>query len=606
MLLPQEPVPQGWQARLLVLAAVLFLAFGLLATRLYQMQVIEAEFHRRQARANTIVVEREPAPRGRFFDARGRLVASTRPTFELYAIPAEMQRRTASVERIATELKLAPAALRRRVEQRMREAPLEPLTLVRNLSQVQLPRAARLAQELPGVFVGAQGQRRYNYGTTAAHVLGHMGEISAEELRRLRREGYSGRDMIGKDGLDRTYDALLRGRKGVRNLHVDAIGRTVSEEEVQRPVPGLDLHLNLDVELQKQAEKSLQATLDALRVKNGEMSSGAVVAMDPRNGRVLAMASLPQFDPRPFARGILPEEYRALLAAPGDPLVDRAAHAAFSPGSTFKPLSAGAALQERQAYPDSVFYCGGSYKGANCFVTSGHGSISMREAIAQSCDVVFYMLADHMGIRTLDKYLERYGLGKRTGIDLPGEEPGLLPTPEWKRRALEDEWYGGDTINMGIGQGFLLVTPLQMAVAVSAIANGGEVLRPRVAEYARNRKGKVVWRNPRQVVSRLKVEPGLLQAVREGMRGAVTHGTATAANSSFAPVAGKTGTVESFPSVYNPTGRNHVWFECFAPVNKPEITVVVFLEKSGGYGGEHAAPIARAVLDHYFRSRGRS
>lgn len=600
MLLFTEPIPRAWQFRIVVLAILGLLGFGFLATRLYTMQVVETEHHERLARYNTVVVERVTAPRGRMYDAKGRLVVSSQPMFELYVIPAETPRRHATVQRLARELGLQAGPLLKKIEDRMRKAPLEPLTLARNLTQAQLSRAAALAEELPGVFVGVHGQRKYPHGKAAAHVFGHMGEINADELRELRREGYSGRDMIGKDGLDRTYDRMLRGRKGLRHLYVDATGKTVGEVEERKPVAGLDLHLTLDMSLQLEAEKALQETLDGLRYKNGEQSSGAVVAMNPRTGAVLAMASLPQYDPRPFARGIKPEEYRALLAAPGDPLVDRAAHAAFSPGSTFKPLSASAALQEGLVWADSVFHCAGSYKGANCFVTSGHGAISLRESIAQSCDVVYYMLADRMGIRKLNKYLSAFGLGKATGIDLPGEETGLLPTPEWKKKYLEDEWYGGDTINLGIGQGFLLVTPLQMATAISAIANRGDVPRPHLVDYATNHKGVVVWRNSTKPVRKLPVDPKLYQAVVEGMRGAVTHGTGTAADTPYAKAGGKTGTVESFPSVYNPTGRNHVWFECFAPVDKPEITVVVFLEKSGGYGGQYAAPIARRVLDHYF------
>ena len=572
------------------------LLFTLLGARLYDLQVQQGERYLRKAQENTIVVEAKPAPRGRILDRRGEIMVSNAPQFELVVIPSEMRHRAETIKMLSPILDETVEHLTKKISQ---AAPHGPLVLQRDLKLKTLAQATELSEKRSGVQVRAGAIRRFKYGKMGAHLLGYVNEINSVELRTRRHLGYAMGDPIGKSGLEKQYDEILRGHKGADQVHIDVLGRTVSQYELRPPTPGPDLYLNLDAQLQLTAERALGETLARLEKQNGERSGGTVVVMDVKTGAVRALASLPQYDPRPFARGIKAKEYAGLLNDPGFPLVNRMIHSAFSPGSTFKLITATAALQAGLATPTSHFYCGGSFGPANCFVRSGHGGISFDDSMAHSCDVVFYKLGFEMGIRHLRKYCALYGLGTPTGIDLPNETGGLLPSPEWKQEVWEDRWYDGDTINMSIGQGFLLVSPLQMAVVTAAVANGGYVVTPTLAKQAIARNGAVKFR-PDPKKTKIDVKPEFLASVRQGMRGAVTHGTSTATNLPQVQIAGKTGTVENSPSIHNKYGRNHVWFVSFAPYQNPEVTVVVFLEKSHGYGGSLAAPIARQCYEHMY------
>ncbi len=571
------------------------LALTVLGARLYQLQVVEgAEFSRR-ADNNTVVTEPVPAPRGRILDRAGRLLVGNSPQFELVAVPAEMKNRKEAVPALARLLGEKPAEVESKLS---KAAPLVPLVLRRGLRDADLTAATEVTEKFPGVAIRAGAIRRYRT-RLASHLLGYVGEITAEELRVRRSRGYALGDSIGKVGLEKQYDEALRGHKGASQVHVDVLGRTVTSHELRPSTPGADLYLNLDMDLQAVAETSLGETLAELWEKNGERSGGAVVVMEAQTGDIRALASLPQYDPRPFSRGIRTREYQALLDDRGFPLVNRISDSSFSPGSTFKMITASAALEGGYCQPYSTFYCGGSFGEANCFVTSGHGTIGFEDSMAHSCDVVYYQLGHRMGVDKLRRYCAAFGLGRPTGIDLPGETEGLLPSPAWKQKEWQDQWYDGDTVNMSIGQGFLLVSPLQMAVVTAAVANGGSVVEPRLARKLVERNGAVT-KPAIAKPGKVPVKPEFLAAVRRGMRGAVTHGTGVAADSPYVQVAGKTGTVENSPSVHNRHGRNHVWFVSFAPYEKPDYVCVVFLEKSHGYGGGLAAPIARKVYDHLY------
>jgi penicillin-binding protein 2 len=571
------------------------LLLTILGARLYELQVVRGKFYAQKAQDNSVVFELIPAPRGRILDRNGQLLVSNAPQFELVVVPAEMKERAQTVRQLATLLEEKPQVVADRIDQ---AAPLLPLVLRRDLTLPALTTATAIVEQRPGVSVRAGAIRRYHH-RLASHLFGYVAEITAEELRDRASLGYAMGDPVGKVGLEQQYDQELRGQKGVQQVHIDVLGRTVSSLEVRPPMPGPDLYLNLDVELQAVAEKALDETLRQLWAQNGERSGGTVVVMGAKTGEVRALASLPQYDPRPFSRGIKSKEYQALLDDSGFPLVNRMVHSAFSPGSTFKMITASAALQGGYCHPHSQFYCGGSFGEANCFVTSGHGTISFEDSMAHSCDVVYYQLGHQLGIERLRKFCTAFGLGQPTGVDLPAETEGLLPSPQWKLREWQDRWYDGDTVNLSIGQGFLLVSPLQMAVVTAAVANGGTVVEPRLARKFVARNGLVRKPEPGRQ-RKVPVSPELLAAVRRGMRGAVSHGTGVAADSPYVRVAGKTGTVENSPSIHNRHGRNHVWFVSFAPYEDPEFVCVVFLEKSHGYGGGLAAPIARKVYDHLY------
>jgi penicillin-binding protein 2 len=572
------------------------LLITLLGARLYDLQFLNGEQYLQKAHMNTVVVEKRAATRGRIIDRHGEILVSNAPQFELVVTPGEMKQKAETLKLLSGLLDESVAELDKKIQL---ASPHAPLVLRRDLTLGALAQATDIAERRPGVSVRAGAIRRFKYGKMASHLLGYVGEIDAVELRTRRSIGYALGDPIGKRGLEKQYDQVLRGEKGTDQVHIDVLGRTVSQSELRPPSAGPDLYLNLDAGLQLTAERALGETLARLEKQNGERSGGTVVVMDVKTGAVRALASLPQYDPRLFARGIKGKEYQALLDDPGFPLVNRMIHSAFSPGSTFKMITASAALQKGLCTVSSHFYCGGSFGPANCFVRSGHGGISFEDSLAHSCDVVYYRLGFEMGIDYLRKYCALYGLGTPTGIDLPHETEGLLPSPEWKKQVWNDRWYDGDTVNMSIGQGFLLVSPLQMAVAIAAIANGGYVVRPTLAKKAVARNGAVKL-EPLPERVKVPIKPEFLAGIHRGMRGAVTHGTSTATNLPQVKVAGKTGTVENSPSVHNRHGRNHVWFVSFAPYENPEVTVVVFLEKSHGYGGGLAAPIARKVYEYLY------
>lgn len=567
-----------------------------LGARLYDLQIRKGEYYQKRALLNTAVVEPIPATRGRILDRRGEILVGNAPQFELTVVPGEMKDRKKTLKLLSKLLDEPVVELEKKIDG---AAPHSPLVLRRDLKEELLAKATEVAEQRPGVSVRTGAIRRFKYGKMGAHMLGYVGEINAEEFRTRRGGEYDLGDPFGKCGLERQYDSLLRGVKGQRRVHIDVLGRALSSTELKPALAGPDLYLNIDARLQLVAERALGETLVELWRQNGERSGGTVVVMDVHTGAVRAMASLPQYDPRVFARGIKSSEYAALLADDGFPLVNRMVHSCFSPGSTFKLITSCAALQIGLCTPYSYFVCGGSFGEANCFVTSGHGGINFEDSLAHSCDVVYYKLGYEMGIDHLRKYCALFGLGKPTGVDLPDEIGGLLPSPQWKEKVWEDRWYDGDTVNMSIGQGFLLVTPLQMAVVTAAVANGGYVVQPMLAKRALSRNGAVKFQ-PEPKRTKLPVAPEYLASVQRGMRGAVAHGTAVATDIARVKVAGKTGTVENSPSVFNKHGRNHVWFVSYAPYEKPQVAVVVFLEKSHGYGGGLAAPIARRVYEHLF------
>lgn len=598
-------VPHGWRRRIRLLAVFWMLLAGVIVLRLYRLQIVEGAMHAQRAHQNTIFDEQVPAQRGHILDARGRLLVSNKPQYALSVTPSHLDEATHSLRFVGRMLHLDPQRLLAAARKRLRGNPWAPAAAIPSLTAPQLARLAPYLGKLPGLELQIRATRRYPYGMVASHILGYVGEISDWELAHLHGSQYAAGDTMGQSGLERQYDRALRGEKGIVEVAMDASGRTVARTSARRPTPGITLHLTLDMDLQQRAEDDLQKTLNQLRKQNGEWSGGAVIALNPNTGAVYAMASLPNFDPRPFARGITDKEYTQLIKNPRNPLFDHATQAAFPPGSTFKIVNASACLQEGICTPASIFHCSGWYKGFHCFVQSGHGTIDFYNAIALSCDATFYMLGDHLGVERLSKYAGLFGLGRPTGIDIPDEGSGVLPSPAWKKRwAPKEPWFEGETIVMSIGQGYLIATPLQMAIACATVANGGKVVRPYFVQSMTTWDRRLVFTHRPVIVRRVPVKPKYLAAVRQGMRGAVDHGTATAANSKIITISGKTGTAEAVRTVTNPAGHNHVWFVSFAPYEHPQIVCVVMVEKAGGFGGGVAAPIARDVIEMWAQQNG--
>jgi len=585
-------------ARIRALRWVLAGTVLVLVGRLVYLQVWRgAEFSAR-ARQNMVREIPVAAPRGVVFDRLGRVLARNTAHFTISLDPGVVSNPSRALGQIVGLLGL-PASRLRQLSRQMAERPADPVVIKESLDAVTLARFAEIQGDYPGIHLDVHPLREYPLGQLGAHVLGHVGEIDEEGLRRLRNRGYFQGEWIGKDGVELSFERLLHGHAGARVIQVDVAGQPVRLLGERASRPGNDLFLTLDARLQRRAEEALAETLRRLQAENGHGGGGALVALEAHTGRVRALVSLPEYDPNWFAGGISVRQFQKLLQDPRSPLLDRAVSGAYPPGSTYKIITTSAALSEGLIHPHSSFYCSGVYMVGdmpfNCFVRSGHGHLDLVDCLAHSCDVVYYRLGTELGLARMERYSRSFGLGALTGIDLPGEDPGNLPGPGWKEKNLREQWFAGDNANMAIGQGFLAVTPIQMALATAAVANGGTLWRPQLVEWVRDGTS-ATHRVAPLVVGRVPVAQGHLELVRRGMEGAVDRGTAAGVGSELEELAGKTGTVENSPTADNPEGRNHTWFTSYYPASAPDLVVTVFLEKSGGYGGSLAAPVAAEVV----------
>ncbi len=588
------------RGRIYALYAIVILAWLGLIARLVYLQLMSHPEFISQARDNMLRQKAVPTSRGRIYDCRGRVLARNQANLVIKVVPIEMEEPTATLLRLAKILQL-PAKKSAEFFQHAAQYPGDPLELKEALDERTLARVAELQGESEGIYIDVKSWRDYPLGAIGAHVLGYVGEISAKELAEKRSQGYSAGEWIGQDGLEYSQNSLLHGQAGRIITQVDVSGKEVRQVADIPGCPGSDIYLNIDARLQRQAEYYLQSTLDSIYYKNGERSGGAVVAIEPRTGFVRALVSLPGYNPNWFAKGISSKRFDKILNDKCFPLLDRAISGAYPPGSTFKLVTTSAALQEGVITPGTWFYCPGVYyvEGLpfNCFVRTGHGTIDLIECIAQSCDVAYYQMGTKLGLPRLLRYAREFGIGELTGVELPGETAGNFPYPGWKETVFEERWFPGDDANTAIGQGFVATTPLQLAVMTAAVANGGLVYRPQVISRIETTgpDGVTVQKMQPNLVRKVSVNPQYLSKIREGMEGTVSYGTASSRSYGI-DMAGKTGTAENSPSTDNPHGRNHTWFTGFAPVYNPELVVTVFLEKSGGYGGSLAAPVAFNVV----------
>lgn len=617
--MPRDFGPTARAGRFRDLAILIGVVLLVLAGRLVWLQLIRGDHFRRLSEENRVRPEILRAERGRILDRNGAVLADNAPARRLVFDPRDpaFRRDDARLERVtrtlAEILELDPAALTEQVK-RVRRRQYAPLSLARNLTFAQLSQIEERAERLPGVEVITESARRYPLGVVAAHVLGHLGEISEEELEARADRGYSMGDLIGRTGLERQYEEALRGRDGADFVEVDALGRRthIFPELPARPaVPGNDLVTTLDLELQKVAERALDGLPRAHQPfprvlpppgerpdSLGPSVAAAVVAIDPRTGDVLALASRPAFDPNLFVRGFSREEWRA-LNAPSHPLLNRAVASSYPPGSVFKIFTSLAGLEEGVITEHRTFSpCTGGYYFGNrtfrCWRRGGHGSLALADAMARSCDVYYYQVGIALGVERMGRFAERIGLAQKTGIDLPEERGGLVPTPEWY-----DARYGkggigpGAALNISIGQGEVLLTPLQIAAFVAAVADGGRSKRPHLLRRIQQVDGAVVrdaaaeeWNRPP-----LPVRPENLRLVVEAMERVVmdNSGTGSRARVGQFRIGGKTGTAQ------NPHGEDHAVFACYATVDDPRLAVAVVAEESG-HGGSVAAPVAQRVL----------
>ncbi|SDP25342.1 penicillin-binding protein 2 [Desulforhopalus singaporensis] len=593
--------------RLLAAGAVVLFFFTVVVLRLWYLQISHGKDYENRAYSNRVRVTTLVPPRGHIYDRFGREIVTNRPSFNVVLTKEDSADMSDVLTRIAPVLDTDVTELWGRVREAAGAPRYMPITLKEDIDWQTLAYLENHNQEFSGVRTEVKPVRVYHYSDLAANVLGYLGAISKKELEMMDPDIYHGQDIIGKRGLEKLREADLRGEKGRRYTEVDARGFERQVMKTVEPLPGRELHLTLDVDLQQIAESYMAA---------GE-KAGAVVALEVNSGRVLAAVSSPSIHIEDFVGGISVKKWKALLDNPKHPLINKVVQAAYPPGSTYKMITALAGLSRGVIDKDTVFYCPGHYRFGNrtyrCWKHSGHGSVNLEKAIAQSCDVYFYQVGQRVGVDGLAETANQLGLGIRSGIEMEYEKSGIIPTKEWKKKYRKSKWQEGETLSVAIGQGFNLTTPLQICSMTATIANGGTLYRPQLVERVVDPEGAMTEKFTPEIVSRLSGIDYFFSLIKQGMEEVVhgKRGTARNVRIDGLRIAGKTGTAqvvkvaqykhlkeEDIPYKY----RDHAWFTCFAPAEKPEIAVTVMVEH-GLHGGSGAGPIARAVLNQYFTGR---
>ncbi|MEM1279443.1 MAG: penicillin-binding protein 2 [Cyanobacteria bacterium P01_D01_bin.6] len=562
-----------------VMLLVTGVLFGAVGTRLAQLQLVEGQLNRQRAETNRIrLVPKRPA-RGALLDRNGKILASSRLSHAISIWPIALPKSEwpTVIARLSDILKVPPESIQQRLEQAGYES-IEAITVARGISPAQATAIAEFGHELPGVRLEAEAVRNYPNGDLAAHVLGYTGEITQEELETPLYQEYRIGDIIGQMGAESAFESMLQGEWGGQQVEVDSSGRVLSILGNKPAISGQDVQLTIDIEVQKLAEQALGDT------------QGAIVAIEPHSGEILAMVSRPAFDPNIFTTNITDAQW-AQLQGERYPFVNRALQG-FPPASTFKIVTTAAGIESGAFAHETILPTYGAITiGGIAFHdwnNAGFGPLGFRGAMAMSSDTFFYQVGRRVGGETLIQWTRRFGFGSKTGIELGAEESaGLVPDDAWKQEFIGYEWFVGDTINMSIGQGFLQTSPLQVAVMFAVPANGGYMVTPHLLKDSRTPDD---WREP------MGLQPATVKLLQDGLRRVITAGTARSMNlPNVPPIAGKTGTAEADPY------ENHTWFGAYAPADNPEILVVAFGENSGGGGGSVAAPMVKKVLEGYYK-----
>lgn len=569
----------------------------ILVLKIFYLQVVRRDYYSQMAKENRVRYISIKAPRGIIFDRNGKELISNIPSFDVVAIPADLPKdfseREKEEKKIAEILNMNDQNVKSIVESQNFES-LNPVLVRENISQDE----ALVFSERKSAFSGFQldkaAVREYKSGEYFSPVMGYCGKITSEELE--KNPDYPMTDYIGKTGLEASYEKYLRGKNGKQKVEVDSSGNVKKDLGIDPPENGADLHLGIDADLQRKIYDSLKSMTEQTGTK-----TAAAVAIDPRNGEVLALVDIPSYDNNLFARGISAEDYKSLLNDESKPMFNRAVSGEYPPGSTFKPLVAAAALEEKTVNAGTTVDCGGGIRiGSYNFPDwKTHGVTDVRKAIAESCDVFFYSVGGGwgnipaLGIDKIKKYASEFGLGKPLGIDIPGESSGLIPDQAWKLNHFGEKWYTGDDYHCAIGQGFDTVTPLQLANYTATIANGGKVYKPHLLRSIVKNDG-TEEKFGSEILSRNFISPSNLEIVREGMGQAVISGTAQSLKDLPVAVAGKTGTAQ-----FGSENKTHGWFVSFAPYDNPEIAMAVLVE-GGGEGHSTAVPVTKEVYKWYF------
>jgi penicillin-binding protein 2 len=595
--------------RIIACSVIAVLLSGTVLTRLAILQLVNAEYYAAQSQGNRIRVQPLPPARGLIFDRNQNILAENTPSYQLEVTPEQVPDLEDTLTRLESSGLIKSESTGRIRNLIASKRRFDSIPIRQGMSDDEVARFAVLRPYFPGVEIRARLARYYPYGNIAAHALGYVSGISAADQEMLDPAEYAGSAYIGKVAVERAFEPDLHGLPGHQDVLVNVRGRMMQVLDTELAVPGRDLILSLDINAQMTAEAELEGR------------RGAVVAIDPSNGEILVFASAPGFDPNGFIRGLSREEFRTLQNDADQPLFNRALRGAYPPGSTIKPMLALAGLEQNSSLATQRVYCRGYYSlpgnphRYRDWKPEGHGLINLHDAVAQSCDTYFYEMANELGIDIISRTLMDFGLGTSTDIDIGPESNGLVPTREWKRRnfsAPEDQiWFPGETVITGIGQGYLLATPLQLAHATATIAARGKRFRPSMVQGIRDpMTGAIAQRQPRELTPVHVSNASNWDQIVSAMEAVITdpRGTARAIGTD-APwsIAGKSGTAQVFSVAQNETYnkeelaermRDHALFVAFAPVEEPRIAVAVIVE-NGGSGSGVAGPVARKVLDTY-------
>ncbi len=596
------------KGRVVVACFGVLLLAGLLVLRMAQLQVVEYEHFSTLSEDNRVNIVALAPTRGLIYDRNGVELAQNTPTFTLEVVPENVEDMDALLLELGELIEITSEDIERFRRMLKKKRRFQSVPLRHRLNEEEVARFSVNRHRFPGADVQARLTRSYPLGASAVHLIGYVGSMNEEELRRVDAAEYRGTTHIGKTGVEQAYESLLHGKPGIQRVETNAQGRILRVLERTDPVPGSNITLTVDASLQAVAERALG------------LENGAVVAVDPATGGVLAFASTPVYDPNPFVDGIDSRSYRSLLASPERPLFNRALNGQYPPGSTVKPFVGLAGLELEQVTADHEIFCPGYFRlpgrerRYRDWKKWGHGKVDVTRSIVESCDVYFYTLAGELGIGRLHDYLSLFGFGRRTGLILHGESAGLMPSEEWKQRSRGQAWFPGETLITGIGQGFVLATPLQLAMATATLSTRGVRLRPQVVlrrDDPTTQQGTVdlVPETLETIAPRLEANwQTIINAMADVVHGPKGTARRIGVGATYR-IAGKTGTAQVFGVAQNEEYdaekvekklRDHALFIAFAPVDNPRIALAVLVENGGG-GSKIAAPIARKVMDHYFQ-----
>lgn len=579
----------GFNRRLRVLGILMVLVIAVLIGRAGYLQIYEGEYYAGLADGNRIRIIPAVAPRGTFYDRNGQLLVTNRPGFTVSLLPLTSPIKEEVIERLSALVHVPVEDIKAKIAG---HSGFDPIRIKADVTPDIVSIIEEQKELYPGVMIENTPIRDYVLKQEGAHTFGYVSEINDEELKEKKADGYKSGDIIGKFGLEKIYDKYVRGEDGGDQVEVDVSGKPVKRLGRKVPVPGDDLVLTIDKDLQTAAEKAVDDRLAAIHA-----SAAAAVVLNPQTGEVLAMVSRPAFDPNLFAHGISSKDWAKLNNNPFHPMDNKTISGEYPPGSTFKIVTGTAALTEGKVAPEEKIFDSGHH----WIIPKGNaegealGWINFQEALAHSDNVYFYEMGNRLGIDLLEKYARMFGLGQRTGIDLPYEAKGLVANREYKKKNFEDgDWYLSETFDAAIGQGFNLVTPLQAAMVMGEIAADGKRYKPHLVSRIQTQDGDVIKEFQPELLSELQVPANVIKLVQEGLHDVTKFGTAASTFRGFpVDIAGKTGTAE------NSQGRDHGWFVAYGPFDNPNIVVAVIVEQ-GGFGSQSAVPIGREILEAAF------